>query len=257
MTSIERVIDGRQIVICAGSGGVGKTTTSAAIALGMAARGLKVCVLTIDPASRVLEVAPSKWSVLQQGGVQTPTLFGIADCSYADIFAATGTSAGAGRVVAPASVDLGRYGTSPGGGPAMLHRAEAVVYYIGNGAGGRPSLWRARINANASVTSEELVEGIENLQLRYGMDRNPANDPTGFMATQGTAAAVGNTDLDWRRVGQVQIALLVASPDVASSAQASQVALNLLGTPVDPPEDGRYRAVYETTIALRNRLYGN
>ena len=41
------------------------------------------------------------------------------------------------------------------------------------------------------------------------------------------------------------------------TSASSQVALNLLGTPVDPPEDGRYRAVYETTIALRNRLYGN
>ena len=35
MASIERIIEGREIVICAGSGGVGKTTTSAAIALGM------------------------------------------------------------------------------------------------------------------------------------------------------------------------------------------------------------------------------
>ena len=39
-------------IICIANqkGGVGKTTTSAAIALGMAAEGLKVCVLTIDPA---------------------------------------------------------------------------------------------------------------------------------------------------------------------------------------------------------------
>ncbi len=55
MTSIEHVIGDSQIVICAGSGGVGKTTTSAAIALGMAARGLKVCVLTIDPAKRLAD----------------------------------------------------------------------------------------------------------------------------------------------------------------------------------------------------------
>ena len=39
--------------VCAGSGGVGKTTTSAAIALGMAARGAKVAVVTIDPAKRL------------------------------------------------------------------------------------------------------------------------------------------------------------------------------------------------------------
>lgn len=55
MSSVESVIEGHEIVICAGSGGVGKTTTSAAIALGMAARGLKVCVLTIDPAKRLAD----------------------------------------------------------------------------------------------------------------------------------------------------------------------------------------------------------
>jgi len=55
MVPVEEIIQGREIVICAGSGGVGKTTTSAAIALGMAARGLKVCVLTIDPAKRLAD----------------------------------------------------------------------------------------------------------------------------------------------------------------------------------------------------------
>ena len=49
------VLEGKGICICAGSGGVGKTTTSAAIAAGMAARGKKVCVLTIDPAKRLAD----------------------------------------------------------------------------------------------------------------------------------------------------------------------------------------------------------
>jgi anion-transporting ArsA/GET3 family ATPase len=47
------LLAGKEICICAGSGGVGKTTTSAAIAMGMAARGKKVAVLTIDPAKRL------------------------------------------------------------------------------------------------------------------------------------------------------------------------------------------------------------
>jgi anion-transporting ArsA/GET3 family ATPase len=47
------LLEGKSVCICAGSGGVGKTTTSAAIAMGMAARGLKVAVLTIDPAKRL------------------------------------------------------------------------------------------------------------------------------------------------------------------------------------------------------------
>ena len=50
---IEELLAGKRIVICAGSGGVGKTTTSAALALGMAERGLKVAVVTIDPARRL------------------------------------------------------------------------------------------------------------------------------------------------------------------------------------------------------------
>lgn len=55
MPSAEELLEGRDICICAGSGGVGKTTTSAALALGMAARGKKVCVLTIDPAKRLAD----------------------------------------------------------------------------------------------------------------------------------------------------------------------------------------------------------
>ncbi len=55
MPSVDELLEGRDICVCAGSGGVGKTTTSAAIALGMAVRGLKVCVLTIDPAKRLAD----------------------------------------------------------------------------------------------------------------------------------------------------------------------------------------------------------
>src|SRR5947209_3814201 len=51
--SIAELLEGRRVCVCCGSGGVGKTTTSAAIALGMAAQGLKVAVVTIDPARRL------------------------------------------------------------------------------------------------------------------------------------------------------------------------------------------------------------
>ncbi len=44
---------GKRICICTGSGGVGKTTTAAAVALGLAARGRRVAVVTIDPARRL------------------------------------------------------------------------------------------------------------------------------------------------------------------------------------------------------------
>ena len=55
MAGVAELLDGKRVCICAGSGGVGKTTTSAAIAAGMAARGAKVAVLTIDPAKRLAD----------------------------------------------------------------------------------------------------------------------------------------------------------------------------------------------------------
>ena len=51
--SVAELLEGKRVCVCGGSGGVGKTTTSAAIALGMAAEGAKVAVVTIDPAKRL------------------------------------------------------------------------------------------------------------------------------------------------------------------------------------------------------------
>ena len=44
-----------RIIVCCGSGGVGKTTTAAAIGLRAAEQGRRVCVLTIDPARRLAQ----------------------------------------------------------------------------------------------------------------------------------------------------------------------------------------------------------
>ena len=54
---VDGLLDDRDtgIIVCCGSGGVGKTTTSAALALRAAERGRKVVVLTIDPARRLAQ----------------------------------------------------------------------------------------------------------------------------------------------------------------------------------------------------------
>ncbi|HEX4363907.1 MAG TPA: ArsA-related P-loop ATPase [Solirubrobacteraceae bacterium] len=55
MTALTERIEGKRICIVAGSGGVGKTTASAALALGLAASGKRVAVVTIDPARRLAD----------------------------------------------------------------------------------------------------------------------------------------------------------------------------------------------------------
>jgi anion-transporting ArsA/GET3 family ATPase len=55
--SVDRLIDDRRIrvIVCCGSGGVGKTTIAAAIGLRAAQRGRNVVVLTVDPARRLAQ----------------------------------------------------------------------------------------------------------------------------------------------------------------------------------------------------------
>ena len=52
---IDATLDTARIIVCCGSGGVGKTTTAAALALRAAERGRRTVVLTIDPARRLAQ----------------------------------------------------------------------------------------------------------------------------------------------------------------------------------------------------------
>ena len=52
-TTLGELVAERSIIVCCGSGGVGKTTTSAAFALQAARGGRRACVITIDPARRL------------------------------------------------------------------------------------------------------------------------------------------------------------------------------------------------------------
>jgi anion-transporting ArsA/GET3 family ATPase len=52
---VDALLDTAEILVCCGSGGVGKTTTAASLALRAAERGRRTVVLTIDPAKRLAQ----------------------------------------------------------------------------------------------------------------------------------------------------------------------------------------------------------
>src|SRR5437764_2257618 len=57
LLEVDRLLDDprTRIIVCCGSGGVGKTTTAAALGLRAAGRGRHVVVLTVDPARRLAQ----------------------------------------------------------------------------------------------------------------------------------------------------------------------------------------------------------
>ncbi len=55
MTTFRDLIDSSRVIICAGSGGVGKTTTAAVLAIDAARAGRRAVVVTIDPAKRLAD----------------------------------------------------------------------------------------------------------------------------------------------------------------------------------------------------------
>ena len=238
----------------------------------LAPEGVPITEIAGTPSAPVFKFDAARWDVLRSG-VTDPGLFGVTDCTHATVFqaATAGTDGNAGVIAVGAAENnvtpaLSQVFTA---GQATLYRAESVVYYVGLNSANRPSLFRVRFNAapGTALTADrqELVEGIESLQLLYGQDRelDPARSPTGYIDRQGVAGAVEVSRTlpadGWRRVGSVQIGILAVSPD-RSNAPQSDVTTNpvtALGVTFAPPNDGRYRTVYQTTVALRNRLYGN
>lgn len=211
-------------------------------------------------------------------GLANPGLFGIADCMQAAVFQATNTpfsaapSAAGTITVATGGLNASGFTTTPPftTGQAMLYRAESVVYYIGLNANDNPALYRMRYTAApsaaalAAMAPEELVEGIESLQLEFGQDSNTgaAQTPTGNIGSSVVASGVqpaADPETAWRRVGLVRVGLLARSTEPAAAEQrnAAATSLSALGVTFAPPDDARYRAVYEDTVALRNRLFGN
>jgi hypothetical protein len=142
--------------------------------------------------------------------------------------------------------DLGaNYAGATDGGGAELIPVDTIVYYLGKRVGAPandpPSLWR-RIGGGAS---DELVEGVENMQLAFG-------ETTGANAvTYRKADAVVN----WGNVVSVNIALLVRSQSEYGNDRDSgtyDLISSTLGARITTPNDRHLRQVFATTVSLRN-----
>lgn len=209
--------------------------------------------------------------VSRPNNINTGDILMLTDCNYAAVFQATTvTFGGANPYDTIAHVASGNPGNiCSTWGSAQCPRANrlgfkegshfatmrSVLYFVGPGQYGGPSLFRRNFNTGID---EELVEGIENLQFLYGL--NLDGDTSGAVDTYLPASAIAqSTDpaLDqWRLVQTVRISMLVATSNVRGGADTpfDTDTYTVQDSIMTPNADNRRRRVFDATVEIRNRL---
>lgn len=122
---------------------------------------------------------------------------------------------------------------------------SAKSYYIRNNPAGMPALYRKVGSSNA----EEMVDGIQDMQIKYGIDTN-ADGAVDEYVDAGAANKLDTADR-WAKVLSVRISLLLVSREDGVVNASQQYVFN--GSTVTP-NDRRLRFVFTSTIGVRNRL---
>jgi len=182
----------------------------------------------------------------------------VSDCQKASIFQLTNsTAAGAGVNLVHSNSGAFAPGNSVPNWPANqeyglgteVARLQTVAFFVGRGENGRPSLFQLRLQSlsatSAGFQAEELVEGIESLQIRYGED----TDNDGAVDEWRSADEV----VSWAGVLNLDLTVLARAPD-EYGIEFDTVVYNLSGTQFDPVDDRRHRQIFSTTVGIRNRL---
>ena len=123
-------------------------------------------------------------------------------------------------------------------------RLSAHEYYIGYyaNAPGKSVPVLFRKDLSSAESPEEMIEGVEDLQILYGVDTNTDNAANQY----DTANAVAS----WQNVVSVRIALLLRTTrEVASKPQA----YTFQGVTHSSHTDGYLRREFTTTIQIRNK----
>jgi type IV pilus assembly protein PilW len=134
-----------------------------------------------------------------------------------------------------------------------LYRIQYRTYFVANTARGIPALYRFSM---PGTVAEELVEGVEDLQVLYGVDED--NDSNRTVDSYRTAAWVRSNNL-WGQVRSVRLHLLLQSADPRVLPQENLIDFTGLFSDhhpwkTVPKNDGRWRQTYGTTVAIRNRV---
>ena len=134
---------------------------------------------------------------------------------------------------------------------ATVRRITNNTYYVKDNPLGIRSLYRRAIDG----TLEEMIEGVDNLQILYGHydDNNTASSTDDIVRWVDATTINSTTALEWRNVVSIKAALLVAddTPVLAENGPATYAMLNT--NVAAPATDNKLRRVFTTTAKVRNR----
>lgn len=164
----------------------------------------------------------------------------ISNCKHADIFAvtnvnATTTSSESFTVLThSATENISPLMSKPYGGDAEILRFTSNAYYLGYNGAGIPSLYRQSLGNSAAINEEELVEGVESMEILYGEDTDGDGAPNIYVNA--------NAVTKMSDVVSIRITLGLIS-----------VSDNITPKPTNEG-DRRLRRDFTTSITIRNRV---
>lgn len=163
----------------------------------------------------------------------------VTNCNTGDIFQASAGTANVSitHIAGGAPGNLQANLSATYGTDAQVYSVSTIVYSIAPGASGLPSLFRSTNGIN-----QELIEGVENIQVLYGEDTDADGAPNHYVSWSAA--------MNMNQVISVRISLLFQSTANNIATQNTAVFYNG-GTSV---ADRRIRRVVTSTITLRNRL---
>ena len=190
-------------------------------------------------------------AVVSRASIAQGEIVIVSDCVASDIFQVTNNNA-ATTLAHGTSTNPGNTGPNLSRGynsGAEVYKFQSQVFYVRNNAASVPSLYRIRWTEASGGVAEELVEGIENMQIRYGVDTStpPDRQVDSYVSAAGVA--------DWAEVMAVRVGLLVQGPiDGKAAVDTNTYDLDADGVAeYDPPDERRMRRVFKSTFVLRNR----
>ena len=184
-------------------------------------------------------------------GVLQDTIVLISDCAGADLFqnrsneTAHNLNRGTGSVPGNVVVSTKDF-SHEYDGTLQVYTFSISAYYVGTGASGEPALFRRTYPRGGAGVTEELVDGVETMQVRYGED----TDGDRIADVYRPANAVG----DWARVVSVKLGLLLRQRD-EGRGEVDTATYGVGGMTFNPVDVRNVRRrTMNWTITLRNRV---